>query len=250
LHFIPEKSTKVNRETGITTRKEMTMDKTTLKLKTRDHLTTLNSAIKNAIKARDSYRAQAAKLEKQRETYTADYLKAQAEKARAEYLNARAALWPNVSAELDALRATLGELHSSLDLSNPALVNAITLIRQAGKGLPGESIRQINSQFLNDQAALRLLAGVYKDAGLTYNGRLEEQLYDAESAVLAAAQYASAAFQNEGSLNTFSAQLAKIAGMEGHNDLADRLPDVQGWTESAFQGAGLKLNPDGTVESA
>lgn len=227
------------------------MDKQATRLAVRDNIVTMTSAIKKALSARDAYRGQLAKLEAQRETYTADYLEAQSAKARTEYMQKRQGLWPEVEKALDSLLETLDQAHSMIDLQNPALANAVSMIKNIGPAMTADDVRRVNSQFAGDQASLRMLKAAYTSVGITFTRELDAQLYSAGDMLEILKAYAHAALMQDGSLNSFAGQLKKLAELEGAGDLVpESLVDLEGFYGLMASAAGLgnvKIAPDGSV---
>lgn len=220
-------------------------NKDLLKAKTRENFYVLGSIIRDAIKARDAYRARLAEIDKQRDMLLPERIGELKVKARADHLAAREALWPKASEELEALRLTLAESHAALDLS-PELMTAVSLIKSIGPALGGDDIRRINAQFATDQSSLRILQTAYKSAGMKYTGDLDKQVYDAESAVQVIAQRAYASLTKGDSLNSLALEISRVAGLEGFE--FDASPDKQGVADSFMIGAGLiVVNSDGSV---
>jgi len=221
------------------------MDKQTLKLKIKEHFFVIGQVIRDAIKARDAYRARLAEIEKQRDMLLPERIGELKVKARADHLAARAALWPKMSDELEALRLTLAESHASLALT-PELMAAIQVIKDIGPALGGDDVRRINAQFAYDQGALKLLRAAYKSAGVKYDDNLESQIYDAEAAVQVIAQRAYAALNKGDSLNSLALEISRVAALEGFE--FEGMPDKQGIEDSFMIGAGLiVVDSDGSV---
>lgn len=84
-----------------------------------------------------------------------------------------------------------------------------------GSGIDSDTVRKINSQFAGDQAALRALRDIYKAKGVAYDGGLEKQIYEPESAFERLGERAYNTFTKDGSLNEFASAINKVASMEG-----------------------------------
>ncbi len=136
-------------------------------------------------------------------------------------------------AESQAATAKAGQVK----LDNPACANVRKLIELSGPSLDPETVRQINASFAGDQAALRALRDVYKAHGVVYNGGLEEQIYEPESAFEKLVEHGYSALVREGSLNTLSTALSKVAALEGIQ--FPSMVDEQGADEVMRMAAGL-----------
>jgi len=211
------------------------MDKQTLKLKIKEHFFVIGQVVRDAIKARDAYRARLAEIEKQRDMLLPERIDELKVRARADHLAAREALWPKMSEELEALRLTLAESHAALALT-PELATAIQVVKNIGQALGGDDIRRINSQFAYDQGALKLLQDAYNSAGVN-DGNLKSQIYDAEAAIQVIAQQAYASLNKGDSLNSLALAISKVASLEGVE--FEPTPDKQGLADSFMIGAGL-----------
>ena len=89
------------------------------------------------------------------------------------------------------------------------------LIELSGAEIDTETTRKINDSFAYDQSALQALRDIYKAKGVVYNGDLDKQIYDPESAFNNAREWAYNSMVQEGSLNIFSTAISKIAALEG-----------------------------------
>lgn len=209
-------------------------DKDLLKSIIREQFFKLGQTLKSATAAKDEYRKQMGILKDQEKTYAPDYLAEQKKLARNDMAVKHQGDYENLTVALEKLKDALFEYGGQLDLSNVALTNALKVIEMGGKELSAETIRGLNAQFSDNQAALRMLQSVYKAQGVVYDGGLDKQIYDVESVVHRASDYAYVALQQDGSLNALAGAIGKIARMEGYE--FDTLPDPAG-LEAALSAA-------------
>lgn len=209
------------------------------KAKVREQFYKIGKIVESAVNAKNAYRKRLAELELQKVSYTEEYTKELREKARADLLATYAPLHDDTKAQIEKLRNVLLELNSQLDLADPALRNALDIIKSVGPGLDSESVLKINAQFEN-QSALKLLQSAYKAAGVDYDGGLDRRIYNAESILQEAEKSAHAAFtQERGSINALAGSVAKLATFEGQE--FEKTPDSTGIDEAIARGAGLPI---------
>jgi hypothetical protein len=205
----------------------------------KEQLFRLGQINSKAAKAKDAYRARLAELEKQKDTYTPEYIKELQDKARAALQASNQALYNDTTIQIEKLQNALSELHSSLDLTDPALQTALSLIKNVGKDLGSENILKINASFAGNQSALRVLQAAYKAAGVLYDGSLDRQIYDLDSSIQTMNQSAYEALMQGGSVNALAGTIGKVAKLEGYTDF-ETLPDPSSVNEAARAAAGLK----------
>lgn len=190
-------------------------------------------------KTRQANKLLLAELASQQDTYTADYLENKQETIRLSQRNSNQVDFEKVSELLLKLKEAAAENQSKLDLSNPALTNALKLIELGSSRLDADTIRKINVSFTGDQSALRALKAVYQMQGVVDDGGLENQLYEPESTFASLQEYAYFSFMQNGSLNTFWTQVNKIANLEGIQ--YPELVDEAGAVDSMRRAAGLAV---------
>jgi hypothetical protein len=171
--------------------------------------------IQNANAVSDSYRGELNKIDALSTDYTPEYLESQKQAAKNQYKAKNHALYEDVKKQLETLQNALNELHGSLDLSDPALTNALKLIEIAGPDLGAENVMKINAEFATNQPALKVLQAAYKSRGVVYDGNLDQQIYDIDSAIQMIAQHAESALIKDGSVFQFAIQIGKVAKLEG-----------------------------------
>ena len=116
---------------------------------------------------------------------------------------------------IDDMAKAATEKHAKINLANPALTNALKLIELSGKEISTETVNKINATFAGDQSALRALQGVYKAAGVVYDGGLEKQIYEPEMAYDTLKEFAYHSIMREGSLNDMAGAVSRLAKLEG-----------------------------------
>ncbi len=85
--------------------------------------------------------------------------------------------------------------------------------------------------------ALRMLRDVYKARRVVYNGGLDAQIYEPESAFETLREYGYNAYIREGSLNSLANAVSKVAAFEGIDFPKD--VDPEGADDAMREAAGL-----------
>lgn len=198
----------------------------------------INGVIKTVVKAKNEYRAKLAELasDQAASVYTADYIAALRRQAEADYRALRQSLYPDFVQALEGLYSFLSLSQANLDLSNPALSNALKMIEIAGASLDYETAQKINANFAGNQAALKAIQTLYKSAGCL-DGGIGKMVYSLSDAVSQIANTGNAVLNGDASINQLSGLVEKLAGMEGFS--VEIAKDLEGVTEAARQGAGL-----------
>lgn len=218
-------------------------DKSTNKAIVREQFFTLGKLNQRATEIKNAYRKALSNLEAQRETYSSEYLEKQRADAEQAMKTGLLGLHNEFTGQAEKLFNALTELHGMLDLADPKLQTALTLINSLGTNLVGSdletsTVEKINAQFAGDQSALKILRSAYQAKGVPFTGDLDSQIYNLIDAVHQITTRANEAFIQAGSINNLAAAEAKIAGLEGYSDF-ERLPDPVGFDEAVFRGAGL-----------
>ncbi len=184
-----------------------------------DKFREIGKLLRQMAQARQDTRATIAKLEAQRKDYSAEYAKAvlepQITKTRAGLQAAQLETFEKLAQLLEELSQAAVAKQAQLDLNNVAWANALKLIELSGPDMDTETILKINASFAGDQAALRALRDVYKAHKVVYNGGLDQQIYDPESAFGRLRDHLYPTFLREGSLNALSTAISKVAALEG-----------------------------------
>ena len=179
----------------------------------------LEKILRQTAQARQDLKSTIVKLNKQRKDYSEErakeFIDPQIKKAQNGMSALHLAGYEKALGLLDQLNGLAVAKHSKLKLDNPAWQNALKLIELSGAGLDSETVNNINSNFTGDQPALRALRDVYKANGVVYDGELDKQIYDPESAFEHLGEWAYNSFIKEGSLNRFASAINKVASMEG-----------------------------------
>ena len=112
-----------------------------------------------------------------------------------------------------------------------------------GAGRKGLTIRAVTEdegerqEDKENALCTRVLLDVYKAHGAVYNGGLDEQIYDPESAFERLGEHAYSALIRDGSLNTLSTAISKVAAFEGVE--SPTMVDEQGADDVMRMAAGL-----------
>lgn len=209
----------------------------------------IGNVIGGVVQAKEAYRARLVALDNQRTTYHPDELAKQKAKAQETYNQARLEAYNGLTVRLDELKAAINERHAALDLEDPNWQNALAMIELLGGGTNGEYpeslttngeiIRKINASFAYNQPALKALHQIYKARQFSYDGDIDKQIYDIESAFADLQKICMGTFKQEGySINKFAFEVGKIADLEGMTDF-NKQPDPQGMIENLRYSAGL-----------
>ena len=187
----------------------------------------LTSQLQEAVKAQNEYRRQVEGLEKATGTYTRSEIETRKQKASGEHVLRNKPLYKKLQDNLEGLNSDLSALHSQLDLNDPRLVNALSVIEKGG-AVSFEGARAIAEPFKRDQQALRILSGAFHSHG--YNegvAVVSKMLYDPAAAMKRILGIASSfGGSPDTAINKLSSEIAKIAKMEGQT--FEALPDRDG----------------------
>ena len=192
-------------------------DREGLRAAVKDNFFKLGQIVDNANAAKDAYLTALAAVDKLSKDYTPEYLAAKKQAATGEYRAKGQVLYADAQKTFEKLQSALLEIHSQLDLNDPALTNAVSLIKNVGPELSFEDKLKINASFAANQPALKLLQSAYKSAGVLSDGGLDKQIYDPEGAVQSLGKYAQAALLGDGfSPFRFGVEIGKVASLEGY----------------------------------
>jgi hypothetical protein len=194
-----------------------------MKMATRDNLqaikkeqfSLLGEIVDAAKVARAEYFTQLAAIDKLPRDFTVEYFTAKKAEAASKLAAKNQALYADTQVQLEKLRGALSELHGSLDITDPALTNAISFIKLVGSDLDFDDKVQINANLSGNQPALRLLKKVYSTLGVPDDGDLDRQIYDPESVLRALGQHAEAALVKGGLMPyQLGSEIGKVAKLE------------------------------------
>jgi hypothetical protein len=193
----------------------MTNNRDTNKAIIKEQFFRLEQIVKAAKAAENTRAAQLAEVNGLSKDYSPEFLAGKQQKIQNDFLATKQKLYDDSKKQLEKLKTTLLEFHGSLDLADPALTNAVTLIKSIGKGLDYENVAKINAQFSGNQPALRILQVAYKAAGVVSDGGLDKQIYDPSSAITELGKFAEAALVQDGySPFRLGVEIGKIAALE------------------------------------
>lgn len=192
---------------------------------------------KAAVEAKGAYHKRRTELSQQTNTYTKEAIKEMQNKARADLRAKYATLHQDTKAQIEKLGKALRENHSQVSLSDPALANAVSIIKGIGPAMSNQTLSTINVEFAHNQPALRILRDAYKSAGVTYDGGLDRQIYNVETMLQELEKATDAVFLQEGYMSTLFNKVEKLATLEGLHFAAT--PDTIGLDEALHAGAGL-----------
>ena len=173
------------------------------------------------------------------QTYSQEFLEKEIQKVKSDFAAKMTTVNDDIANRLEELRTLIHDRDSVLDLSNPALTSALSLIQTIGSGITYEQATKINANFIHDQSSLTAIRDSYKARGVSNAGKIDSLIYNVEEVIEGLKKLAYDGFVRDGSINTFSAKLGKLATLEGTT--VETLPDVQGFNDSVRRGAGLPV---------
>jgi len=176
----------------------------------------LGQIVDNAKASKNTYQSELAKVDGYSRDYSTEYLEGLKAKVENEYKAQNQKLNDDAQKQIEKLSGALGDLHGSLDLNDPALTNAVGLIKSVGPGLVFDNVLKINAHFASNQPALRILRDAYKSANFVSNGGLDEQIYNIEDAIQGLGRHTqSALIQGNESAFILGVEIGKVAKLEG-----------------------------------
>lgn len=197
----------------------------------------IDNKVKKVVDLKTQLRNALADIENKRAVFLPAEIEKLINAAQSDYSSKLGSIGQEVNKSLDDLSLLINERDSELDLSNPALTNALNLIQTVGKKLPYETILQINENFLFDQPSLRVLQAAYKAADIAGTGNLEEMIYSPGELIANLKKDVDQTFNQDGSLNYFNSRFSKIAVLEGQP--VELTPDQEGVYAAMRRGAGI-----------
>lgn len=196
-------------------------------------------AVKQAVAAKDDFKA---KFQDLNAHGTQVYSQYEVERRMNELKNVIAAKMQTANKDmaerLENIRTLIKERDAVLDLSNPAMGAALSLIQTIGSSLSYDEAMKINANFIHDQSALRALKAAYQAHDGASFGDIDSMIYDINSVIDNLKELAEDALIRDGSINFFASKFAKFSELEGVT--TEKLPDLAGFDEAIRAGAGLK----------
>lgn len=203
----------------------------------KQNLKGIEFAIQKSVELKNNFRKSMDTLTSQKDTYTPEYLEKEIEKTKVNHATKMRTAYDDIVSRLEELRGLIAERDTTLNLQNPALMSALTLIQMGGSELSYETAKMINENFSGDQPSLRAIQMAYKSQGVVQTAGLGKMIYDANETIDLLKSVAFAAFVQQGSLNYFAGEVAKLASLEGQ-EIA-KTPDEVGAVETMRRAAGL-----------
>jgi hypothetical protein len=170
-------------------------------------------------------------------TYSQLYLEQKTLEVTAEFKTKMQAMHADMVSRLENLRSLIQERDQVLDLSNPALTNALSLIQSIGGDMSYEEAVGINQNFLHDQKGLRALKASYLAHGVQSPGNLDLLIYNLNDRINELLDLAEAGTIGHATLYGFLERFSKLAALEGVTVDAEISNDAL-W-EAMQRGAGL-----------
>lgn len=216
-----------------------TIEKENQQQKITQNIKGIETATIAAIKSRDAHVEAMTQLTMHgRETFSAEYVDREMQKKKVEFYSQMQQAYKGVENRLEELRTLLHDRDAVLDLTNPALTNALMLIQSTNGNPSHEQAIQINENFRYDQSALRALYSAYGGRDL---GNIGKMMYNLDETIDALQELARVGItQDGGSINFFANKFAQFAKIEGVT--TEKTPDNRGYDDSIRRAAGLSVN--------
>lgn len=221
------------------------MDKHTWEIYIRDGFYNLQSFMKEQVKARDAYRKANADLRELEKTgdYKPEYIEKKRSEIDSDFRVKNAAAYKNALDLIGKLTGTMQTRYSEpLDLSDPALTNALNVINLAGANLDHLELNKIIDSFTGNPAALKTLRSVFQKQGMSKaEERANSLLYEPAFVEQRLREVADSSIRQGGSLNAFAGEINKLAVKEGMSFPLDGGGSIDpvGVAEAFRAGAGL-----------
>jgi len=200
----------------------------------------IESATAAAVAVKDKFRETMNNLTMHgMETYSQEFLEKKVQETKNDLAAKMTKVNDDIAARLEELRTLINDRDAVLDLGNPALTSALSLIQTIGSGITYEQATKINANFIHDQSSLTAIRDSYKARGVSNTGKIDSLIYNVDEVIEGLKKLAYDGFVRDGSINTFSAKLGKLATLEGTT--IETLPDMQGVNDSFRRGAGLPV---------
>jgi len=194
--------------------------------------------LKKAAAAKQAYRAKMLELEEEKKTYNEEFLEQKQEQAKQQIKADLQELNEELEKLLTGLQNLVEEKHSTLELDNLALQNALKVIELGGSKLDTDTIRGINENFKGNMPTLKILQKVYAAQGVVYDGGLSDFIYDIPATYEQLRGMSYRALIQEGSLNGLASSISKTVKKEGFT--FPNMVDEAGYDSAIRQSAGLQ----------
>lgn len=202
----------------------------------KSNLTGIGAVVLKLVQDRDAHAAELTALVMHGASqFTTEYIEGETSRLKNRFAVKMRETFNDIEERLENLRKLLVMRDETLDLSNPALSTALTLIQAAGGEPSHDQAVSINQNFKHDQQALRAIYSAY---GRKDIGGIVKMMYNPDEVIAELKKLADDCTIREGSVNFFASRLAKFAAIEGVELIAN--PDDRGTMEAMRRGAGLK----------
>lgn len=197
----------------------------------------LEKTLREAVAARQTYKSELAKLERQKDTYSEEYLNEKTKKARQQLRAVQREQHEEMVRLLTGLQEKVEEKHGSLNLDNMAYQGALKTIELAGSKLPADVINNINSSLKGNMPALKAIRAVYEAQDMAYTGDIDEYIYDIPDTYDSLRRQSHDSIVQEGSLNSLATSISKAVKREGFE--FPTMVDEDGFQDMMRQASGL-----------
>jgi hypothetical protein len=199
----------------------------------------INFQVQKIVGARNEYREAINKLTAQNDTYNQEYIERKNREAKDGFQGKMQTMYTDMVGRLEQLRKLVHDRDLVLDLSNPALTNALSLIQAIGGDLSYEEAVKINANFVNDQSGLRAIRAAYKSHGVLSQGNIDEVIYNIDDKINRLLDLAEAGTVMDSTMNGFSSEFSKLAALEGVT--VEATADMVGADNAAWRAAGFNM---------
>lgn len=193
----------------------------------------LEKVLKETAEARQEYKQNVQGL-KNKTDYSEEYKSKQEQKFQSELRTLQGKQHEKVVELLSEIEELAEEKHSELNLDSTEFQNALKLIELSGSNLSADTAGKINSNF-KSFSALKALETVYDAQGIINKGNIENMVYEIPETYEYLRNASYETFMREGSLNSFSSSVSKVAEKEGieFSSMVDNAGAVEAMRESA-----------------
>ncbi len=182
-----------------------------------EKLSDLEKHTRSEIARRADIQQRRSKMEQQKDTYSADYIRQELAKLENEERNGREEAWMKAKELIEGVYNAMQERHNEpLDINDTGFSAALNIINLAGPKLDRTELAGIIDQFTGNPAALRTLRAVFDNLGLTSAAEIvSERIYSPTDVLTSLKEQSDWAFRQGNSLNSFAAAVNKITQKEG-----------------------------------
>ncbi len=217
-----------------------------------DHLSTLELFLRKQATERETYRKQRASIVENQNGFLPEVAEKQLTDLDSKTRQKWAAAYEEVCGLIESLvTGSQARYEEPLDLSDPSIIPALTIIQTVSTALPFEGLKRLIDSFTGNPAALKILNAAFEGRGMTAGVELVKQrLYDPAFVEVRLKEVAVISIGQGGSLNAFAGEVNRLMaipeGMTFPLDNGESI-DPQGVLISMRKAAGLLDTPGGLL---